>query len=127
MSIIVTGHPSGYVGAAEEPFGDELFPTFKLVYGEPRHYIFIARSELPNQEEIGYVYVTSNIDFGKIQSVREYNDMRQENMENDDWHKKGGLTMIVQIKSIDYDLFNKEIGNRYFIKAIYIPGDMLRY
>ena len=125
--IMVTGHPNGYIGAAAEPFGDELFPTFKLVYGKPCNLFFIEHWIYPAQGEICNVMITSDIDFGKIRSVREYNSARQGNMDNDDWLKHHRLTIIVQIKSIEYSLYNEEIGNLWSIDAIYVPGDMLRY
>lgn len=125
--IVVTGHPSGYIGAYAEPYGDRLFPTFKLTYTEPCNYFFLAHWIHPAQGEISDVWVTSDIDFTRIKDVREYNRARQINLENDDWLERRGITIIVQIKNLDYGKYNDEIGNLWSIEAHYVSGDMLRY
>ena len=125
--IVVTGHPSGYIGAYAEPYGDRLFPTFKLTYREPCNYFFLAHWIHPAQGEISDVWVRSDIDFTRIKDVREYNRARQINLENDDWLEHRGITIIVQIKNLDYSKYNDEIGNLWSIEAHYVSGDMLRY
>ena len=125
--IVVTGHPVAYIGAAVEPYGDRLFPTFKLTYREPCHYFSMEHWIYPAQGEISGVDISSEIDFTKIQAVRKYNRARQFSLENDDWLKHRGITIIVQIKDINYTKYNDEIGNLWSITAHYVPGDMLRY
>ena len=125
--IVVTGHPSGYIGAIAEPYGDRLFPTFKLTYGKPCNQFHIEHWIYPAQGEICDVWISSDIDFTKIRSVREYNRARQINMEDDDWLENRGLTIIAKIEKINYSLYNNEVGYKWSIDAIYVPGDMLRY
>ena len=48
-------------------------------------------------------------------------------MEDDHWLEHSGITLIVQIEKFNYDLYNNEVGNKWSIDAIYVPGDMLRY
>lgn len=125
--IMVTGHPIGYIGAMTEPFGDEHFPTFKLVYRESCHNFFLEHWIYPAQGEICDIWIKGDSDFSKIRSVREYNLARQSLMEDYDWLKHRGLTLIVQIEKFDYSLYNEEVGNKWSIEAVYTPGDMLRY
>ena len=125
--ILITGQPNAYIGAAAEPYGDKLFPSMKLTYRKPCHQFSIEHWIYPAQGEIYGVSIHSEVDFGKIRSVREYNRARQINMEDDDWLENRGLTIIAQIKSFEYVLYNKKVGNKWSIDAIYVPGDMLRY
>ena len=125
--IVVIGQPNGYIGAIEEPFGDRLFPTFKLTYAEPCHQFFIEHWIYPAQGEICSVLIKSDVNFTKIRDVRKYNRARQLNMDNDDWLENRGLTIIAKIEELDYGLYNDELGNKWSIDAIYVHGDMLRY
>ena len=125
--ILITGQPNGYIGAVADPYGDKYFPSMKLTYEEPCHQFYIQHWIYPVQGEIGDVSIHSEVDFTKIRSVRQYNRGRQWNMEDDDWLENRGLTIIAQIKSFEYTPYNKEVGNKWSIEAIYVPGDMLRY
>ena len=125
--ILITGQPNAYIGAVTEPYGDKLFPSIKLTYTKPCHQFYIEHWIYPAQGEICDVSIHSEVDFTKIRSIRRYNRARQWNMENDDWLKNRGLTIIVQIKGFEYTLYDKEVGNKWSIEAIYVPGDMLRY
>ena len=125
--ILITGQPDAYIGAVAEPYGDKLFPSIKLTYGEPCNQFYIAHWIYPAQGEICDVSIHSEVDFTKVRSVRQYNRARQINMEDDDWLENRGLTIIAQIKDFEYTLYNKEVGNKWSIEAIYVPGDMLRY
>ena len=125
--IVVSGHPGSYIGAVAEPHGDELFPTFKLTYGKPCNLFILEHWIYPPEGEICQVWVRSDVDFAKIRAVRDYNSARQISGGNDLWLKKRELTLIVEIKSIEYVKYNDEIGNLWSIDAHYISGDMLRY
>ena len=128
--IIVRGHPIGYIGAVEEPHGDKLFPNFKLTYGKPCHQFSMEHWIYPAQGEICNVDVSSEVDFTKIIDVRLYNSARQNylaNQERSQWLKNRHLSIIVKIESLDYVLYNEEIGNLWSIDARYIPVDMLNY
>ena len=126
--ILITGQPDAYIGAVAEPYGDKLFPSIKLTYGEPCNRFYIAHWIYPAQGEICDVSIHSEVDFTKVRSVRQYNRARQINMEDDDWLENRGLTIIAQIKDFEYTLYNTKVwtirvaGKLSFQRSMYFSA-----